>query len=837
MAKSQVVQTSFLSGVLDPRAAGRVETDAYNNGLLRGINIEPVHLGGVRRRRGLRYRTSLPNKLTRITSLTPTAPRGGTAANANDADESTFVVTTTGVGTFDPYVVVQYDLGSAQTVLFADVVSISSDGGSSTQFAIQYSTDSASWTTLGTALESVSTSVTTYRRAGSVSARYWRVAKIGGTDMGGALISLGEFNLWQDSGVVSDGRLFSFEVATDEQYTVAVTDRSATVFLNGVLTSRQPLPYASADLRELYVAANAETMALVHEDYAPRFLIRVTPTDFQQFAVSFDSVPQIDFADSLSPTPVSDVQVIVFDGTWSPGDTFQISLMGAKTAPITFVGDAAASSQNATAANIAREVQKLWTVSAFSGVQCSRTGVLTYTVSFTEGSAGAYELLGVTGVAYATSTSPKAAVTHTTTGTSRKEPVWSATRGYPGTVEFFESRMYFGGTRSRQQSVMGSRVNDVLNFEIGEGLADDPIFTTLNGAQLNAIQGLFAGRSLQLFTTGGEFRYAKEQGAPITPGDAPVNQTRYGSAKIRPVTLDGATLYVQRNRKSVRDFRFSYAENAYDSLGVSALAPHLIYDVKDMSVWNGSAVDEIGLVFVVNGENPDTSSTAFPDGTVAVFNSRKEAQVQAWTIWTTDGAFVAVSTVREDIFFLVQRTLNGVETLTLEQADPDYYLDCAVRSLAGSATVSGLSHLNGLSCRVRADGFVLPDVTPAGGSATASQAADDIEIGLDWTPEVTPMPLQTFSPQGSNVMRKKRIVSVALKVHKSLGILANGQPLPDRYFDVDSFGAAAAPFTGTHKVEFNSNFDETQDKLISFTQVDPLPMEILALDVQLEGDV
>ena len=49
--RTDFVQNNFLSGVLDPRANARVETDAYNNGLLVGENIEPVHLGGLRRRR------------------------------------------------------------------------------------------------------------------------------------------------------------------------------------------------------------------------------------------------------------------------------------------------------------------------------------------------------------------------------------------------------------------------------------------------------------------------------------------------------------------------------------------------------------------------------------------------------------------------------------------------------------------------------------------------------------------------------------------------------------------------------------------------------------------
>ena len=145
-----------------------METDAYQQGLLEGVNIVPVHLGGVRRRPGLVYRALLPNQLTRISSsVTVTAPQGGTTANANDDDETTALTTTNNVSTTDPYVVVRYDLGSAKAVLFADVIGIKSDGGSSTQFAIQYSTDDAAWTTLGAALSTVDTTERSYRRIDS----------------------------------------------------------------------------------------------------------------------------------------------------------------------------------------------------------------------------------------------------------------------------------------------------------------------------------------------------------------------------------------------------------------------------------------------------------------------------------------------------------------------------------------------------------------------------------------------------------------------------------------------------------------------------------------------
>lgn len=830
--RTRVIQNSFLSGVLDPRAKARIETDSYNNGLLYGINVTPHHLGGVRRRPGFLYRGTLPNQLTRISSgITATAPNGGTADNAKDDTSTTVVTTTSSVSTNDPYVVVHYDLGSAKAVLFADAIDMLSDGGSSTQFRIQYSTDNSSWTDFGTAFEAMDTTTRSYRRGGTaVTARYWRVAKVGGTDMGSVHITLADFTLWQDSGTVSAGRLVGWEISTDARYVVVFTDRSATVYngTTGALTAYLPSPYEDTDLVDLDAATNAETMTVVHEDYPPRAFVQELTGTFQTFPLMFDSVPKIDYNDSSSPTPTSDVQIVTFAAGWTEGETFQLELDGAKTAAVTYAGDNAT-----TADNIAREVQKIWSVKGFTGVSCARTNTREFTITLANASAAAYGKM--TGLPL--SSSATITVNHSVTGVAREEATWSATRGYPRSVAYFEGRLFFGGTRSRQQSIIGSQVNNILEFQIGEGLDDDPVFITLNGAQLNAIQGLFAGRSLQQFTSGGEFRYVKEQGDPITPGDAPVNQTQYGAAKKRPVSIDGATIYVQRNRKSIRDFRFDYMENSYNSLGVSTLASHLIYDVQDLAAWNGSASDEIGLVLVVNGTNPSTESDAIADGSIAVLNTRKEANVQAWTVWTTDGEFKAVATVLTEIFVLVQRVLNGTTVLTLEQADATAYTDCAVQvtNSPASTTVTGLSHLNGESCRVRADGFVLSDVTPSAGSATIDQAASAVEVGLDWTVNVTPMPLQANTPVGTNIMHKRRIVHVRVMVHNTLGLLMNGRPLPDRFWDQDNFDAAADPYSGSHEIEETTNWDQSQDKLVAFTQTDPLPLEILGIVVEMES--
>ena len=65
------------------------------------------------------------------------------------------------------------------------------------------------------------------------------------------------------------------------------------------------------------------------------------------------------------------------------------------------------------------------------------------------------------------------------------------------------------------------------------------------------------------------------------------------------------------------------------------------------------------------------------DGTCAVFNTRKEASVQGWTLWQTQGMFKNVGAVVQSLFFLVQRTLNGAPALVFEQAIEGAFMDCS----------------------------------------------------------------------------------------------------------------------------------------------------------------
>jgi hypothetical protein len=404
---------------------------------------------------------------------------------------------------------------------------------------------------------------------------------------------------------------------------------------------------------------------------------------------------------------------------------------------------------------------------------------------------------------------------------SGAEAVWSASKGWPVSCTFFEARLWLGGSKSRPQSLWGSVTNDFYNFDLGTSLADESIYITLDTDQVNAITAVYAGRHLQVFTTGGEF-YLPD--SPLTPEKSAVKrQTRYGSSAIRPVMIDGATLYLDRTGKAVREFVYTYSEDAYTSSSTSILASHLLNAPLDMDVSRGTSKDSANYIYIVNA-----------DGTVAVYNTLRGHEVSGWTQWVTDGVVESVAVVVDEVYFSVKRTINGSTVYYLEATDPDRYTDSCklVTNSPASATVSGLAHLNGEVCRVKADGSVMPNATVSSGSITLGRTASSIEVGLDYDVKVKTMPLNVDFQNGPILTRKKRIVKVIVNLYQSLGIYIDGTLLPDRTLGESVLDTTPVPYTGLKEIFMLGWTDLAQ---IEITQVDPVPMLLIGLSLEVEA--
>ena len=402
---------------------------------------------------------------------------------------------------------------------------------------------------------------------------------------------------------------------------------------------------------------------------------------------------------------------------------------------------------------------------------------------------------------------------------SAAEDVWSASKGWPKSATFYQGRLWFGGSRSRPQTLWGSVTNDFFNFDVGEGLDDEALDLTLDTDQVNAIVSVYAGRHFQVFTTGGEFSI---NDLPITPAKSAVRrQTLFGASTIPPKSIDGSTIFVDRTGKSVREFLYAYAEDAYTSGTVSLLASHLLNSPVDMDSLRGTDSADANYVYFVNS-----------DGTVAVYNSLRAQEVGGWTKWTTSGSIESVSVVVEDVYFLVKRTINGVTKRYLEKVDPDSYTDANVRKTqTSSKTITGLTHLNGEECRVRSDGAVVTSATPSGGSITMLTAGADVEVGLNYNTKIKTMPVNQDFQDGPILTRKKRIVRVEANLYESIGVSVNGEYMVDRSFGMN-LGGGVTPFTGIKEMFLLGWTDLAQ---IEITQADPAPMTLLGIGLEVEA--
>ena len=268
-----------------------------------------------------------------------------------------------------------------------------------------------------------------------------------------------------------------------------------------------------------------------------------------------------------------------------------------------------------------------------------------------------------------------------------EEQLISSVRGFPQAVTFHDNRLYFAGVRDKPASVIASKVGEYFNFEIGTGQPDDALDVTVTGDRINEIRHLVSSRNLQLFTDGGEFFVpTSTDTSAVTPSNIVfTRQTPYGCNRAKPVIFDGATLYAQKNGKTVREYLYSDVETAYASTSISILASQVINNPVDMTMITGTTTRPEQFAFFTN-----------TDGTLALFHSIRSEKIAGWTLWSTRSGdnFKSITALNENLFCVVERQLEGGTVYTLEKfADDDSLtLDCsAVTTLnqQGAPKVNG----------------------------------------------------------------------------------------------------------------------------------------------------
>lgn len=689
------------------------------------------------------------------------------------------------IGITNLYASHQEDAGSSVSigVLYLNGAALTS--GSSDEFVLQVSTDATAWVTVGAAIELTTTAKNFTRRVHG-SYRYARLVRIGSTDLGSATVTITSLEIATESGT-SITRCIDFEFNVDQTYKMVVSDKNIAIYQGTTyLIDLYIADLTSARLSLIDWETNADTLIIFHPD-------------FLTITVQRNGANDVWTVDTVS---YSNIPVFAFTGTSTANPSGSVAANATK-GNITLTG---------TGTNFTSALEGQYINYSGSGV-FGRIFVNTVTSpTIIEGKV-IIELSGTSSVA--------TGKWETETG---YEAVWSVSRGYPRHGRFYQGRLYVDGGKSRPSVVYGSKVNDVFNFDFGTALDDEAIGPLTGG--FNDVEAIYPGRNLMVFSSNEEYIIPQTFGDPITPTTAALTrQSSIGSEEgFRPQEVEGGVMYVQREGASIQEFIYDDAQQAFNNNFVSLLSSHLIKNPVDFALRKATSTEEGAYLLLVRS-----------DGNLTIANILRSQGVTSFVEADTDGSFKSCGVDIEDMYFVVEREIDGNTVNWLERFNNDHYMDASTRITTGlpTDTFTGLTHIEGEECRILADNSLLHNKTVSSSSVTIDRDADtSVEIGLNFTVTVKDLPAATQIQGEATLMgRKVNISEITLRLKDTSGILINNKVVSFRKFgpagNGSPFDVIPTRFTGVKRLLGFRGWSE--DAQIIITQKDPLPMTVLAI--------
>jgi hypothetical protein len=600
-------------------------------------------------------------------------------------------------------------------------------------------------------------------------------------------------------------RLIPFEFSTTQTYMLEFGNQYIRFYKdNGVILSGgSPYeivsPYLEAELFEIKFAQSADVMYICHPNHAVRKLSRTGHTAWTLTEVNFTNGPYLD--NNITTTTFT-----ISAHTVGAGRTLTAS---------------AITGINSDTGFQTTDVGRLVQFRNGYGKITARTSTTVVTI----------EILKDMG--------------STSSSTDWSLGAFSNTTGHATCVTFFEQRLVFAGTKSQPQTLFFSKSGDYENMDENRGgtvADDDAIIYTIASNQVNAIRFMTATRTLIVGTAGGEFAVSGGgTDVAITPTNILIKkQSNHGAANLDAIAVGNVTLFLQRAKRKIRELAYNFDVDGYLAPDMTILAEH---------------ISESGITQMAYQQEPNQIIWCVrTDGQLIALTYQREQQVVAWHRHIFGGSFSTGDAVCESvaalptddneyqIWVIIKRTINGVtkryveylHTFDFDETDnTDFnFLDSQL-SYSGSpvTSISGLSHLEGQTVAILADGATHPRKTVTSGSISLERSASKVKVGLPYTSLLQTMRLDAGSQDGTSQGKTKRIFDITLRIYESIGIevgpdLNNMERIPFRS-SATLMNQAIPVFTGDKEIEFRGNYET--DGYVYVRQDQPLPLTILSL--------
>jgi hypothetical protein len=321
--------------------------------------------------------------------------------------------------------------------------------------------------------------------------------------------------------------------------------------------------YTSAQVFDLKFTQSADTMFIVHPSHEPTKLTRSGHTSWTLAEVDFQIGPFLDTNTTTTTFTTSATTVGTGRTLTASGSTFASTDVGR----LVKLGDGWGKITAYTSATVVT-----WTIN----VAATGSGSITWALG-----------------------------------------AWSNTTGFPSAVSFYEQRLVFAGSTNYPQTIWASESGSYEDFDVGDASAADAFIYTIAANRVNVIRWLAPARDLIVGTAGGEFRVGRPTGEPLKPDNVTITQqTTYGGHTTQPVQIGNAVLFVQRQKKKIREFAYRFEDDAYVAPDMTLLAEHV----------TGDGIDDVDYA-----QEPESIYwAAREDGVLLGMTYQREEDVIAW---------------------------------------------------------------------------------------------------------------------------------------------------------------------------------------------------------------
>lgn len=406
------------------------------------------------------------------------------------------------------------------------------------------------------------------------------------------------------------------------------------------------------------------------------------------------------------------------------------------------------------------------------------------------------------------------------------EGSFSQAAGFPSCVFFFQNRLGFASTAKEPQTLWFSKTGEYEDFGHFRTLEDsDGLSVNLSGKKMNAINSVAVCGKLLIFTAGSEWTLSCD--GALTPYNIQIaQQGERGASRTAPVVVGNKALFVQSRGGVLRDFYYDYSSASYTGADLTLLSKHLFFnrEIKELSYQQ----EPDNLIWCV-----------LSDGGLLSLTYLGEENLCAWTRHETQGRFESVCTVPsggfDETWFAVQRgNIRCIERLLprlpTKEPEDQVFLDASVSKKSETAftELSGLAHLEGRQVAVLADGHVLEPRTVTDGKISLGKAVHTAHAGLAYEARLQTLPSEWMTGSGTSQDRKRRMVSVTLKLLDSRGgwLGTEDDALDELVQRTGGPSGALALQTGDY-LRILPGVHSLTPSLV-FVQKDPLPVTVLA---------